>query len=104
MPPLKVIAVELFAESAIVTTGFGEPDTVVVTGSNIGSGLLETYLLEISQTRTVLDDPFATVFISKVSTFTAAVESDKALSTPVPSSITFNEDVRAAASEVFNNP
>ena len=84
-PPTNEIAVELPAESAIVTVGSVEPDTVVVTVSNVGRVLNPTDLEELSHTSTLVEPERVAELISRLLARRVVEDNDMPVSLPAPS-------------------
>lgn len=106
-PSVAANVTVVLEESAavIVIVGDAPPETVVETVSLEGNALYSTALVVEFQTNALLLElPLLTVSISRVAALTAVVESDNADELPTPSSITFNDVVRAAASDVLSIP
>ena len=103
-PPLKTIAVELLAESVIVTVGLVAPVTVVVPVSNVGRVLNPTDLEVLSHTSTLVEPERVAELISRLLARRVVAESDIPVSLPEPSWMVFNEADIAALSEVFRSP
>lgn len=84
-PPLKTMAVELLAESVIVTVGLVAPVTVVVTVSNVGRVLNPTDFVLLSQTSTLAEPDLIGELISKLAARRVVVDKDIPVSFPKPS-------------------